>query len=88
MVPLPDGRRILLDSRFDEGLEDYDDHYDLYVLPAEVALGGSWERLADAASHAIGRVRVADVRFDPSRRQELDLDSLGLPTAVLSERLP
>ena len=84
VVPLPSGPRILLVSKFDEDLDDYDDHYNVYLLPEDVALDGSWDRLCDDASRVIGRVRVADVRFDPSRRQELDLDSLRLPRAVLS----
>ena len=79
VLVLADGRRILLESRFDEVVDQYDDYYDVYLLLDEAALDGSWERLAEYTPEILGRVAVVDVRFDSTRRDEIDLDSLGLP---------
>ena len=78
VVPLTDGRRILMDSKFDELVDEYDDHYSVYLLREDTALDGTWERIVEDTLGVVGRVRVAHVRFDPTRREEIDLNSLGL----------
>ncbi|MES2572869.1 MAG: hypothetical protein V4710_22790 [Verrucomicrobiota bacterium] len=68
----------LLDGRFDEQLDDFPDFYEVFAMPplAEQALACSWVDLLSRALSPLGRVRVRDVRFDPSRRKQVDLDSL------------
>jgi hypothetical protein len=75
-------RLFLLQSAFDDGLDDYPTSYAIYVLPESVEDSlkkGSWEFLSKTPMTCIGHVQVADVVFDPSKRKELDasfLDSL------------
>ncbi len=78
VLVLQDHRCILLDSKFDNALDEYEDVYTVYVLHHEADLSGSWVQLAGLASHILGHVPVADVRFDVSCRARLDLESPGL----------
>jgi hypothetical protein len=77
-------RLFLLQSVFDEGLDDYPNSYSVYLLPESVEDSlkkGSWEFLRDTPMTCIGNVEVGDVVFDSSKRKELDasfLDSLIL----------
>ena len=70
---------LLLQSAFDENLDDYPTSYSVYVLPESVqdALQkSSWKFLDDTPMTCIGRVQVAQVAFDPSKRKELDASLL------------
>jgi hypothetical protein len=75
-------RLFLLQSAFDEGLDDYPTSYLVYVLPESVEAQlkkGSWEFLSKTPTTCIGHVEVDDMVFDSSKRKELDasfLDSL------------
>jgi hypothetical protein len=75
-------RLLLLQSAFDENLDDYPSSYSVYVLPdaVEDALrGASWLFLENTPLTCIGKIPIRAVVFDPSRRKELDatcLDSL------------
>ena len=63
----------VLDCPFDEGLDEYPDEYTAYRLPKTALsdLGGAdWTKLAEMG-RAIGRVRVADVEFDSSKRKAM-----------------
>lgn len=77
------GQLILFDCPFDEQTEDYSDRYRLYLLPPmeEGALNGSWADLPGRAKAFLGEVPVSEVRFDPTRRQQVD-------STVLVARLP
>jgi hypothetical protein len=76
------GKLLLLQSAFDEELDEYPDSYSVYVLPESVEDSlkkGSWEFLSNTPMTCIGHVQVGDVVFDSSKRKELDasfLDSL------------
>jgi hypothetical protein len=79
------GRLLLLQSAFDEQLDDYPGTYSVYALPesSEDSLNeGSWGFLERTPMICIGQIQVNSVEFDPSKRKELDpscLDGLALP---------
>jgi hypothetical protein len=64
---------VLFDGSFDEGLDDYAPSYAIYRLPSNIIppFPNTWPKWEDlsARREPIGTVRVADVRFDPTRRQ-------------------
>ena len=76
------GKLLLLESVFDEKIDDYSDNYSVYVLPDSVEdslQSASWEFLGSMGANHIGQIRVASVKFDASKRLTLDpscLDAL------------
>lgn len=71
-------RLFLFDGHFDETLDDYPDHYNVYELPItlEDGLGTiSWENLANLGRR-VGRVPVSEVSFDKTRRKSIDASVL------------
>jgi hypothetical protein len=76
------GKRFLLQSAFDEKLEEYPPDYSVYIVPDSadnVLPVCSPEFLSDTPMDCIGKIPIAQVIFDPSKRKELDasiLDSL------------
>jgi hypothetical protein len=70
-------RTFLLDCRFDETRDDYSDEYEVFEFPtlAPELLRGSKD-LRGLAMNLLGPVKVRDVRFDPTRRREVDLTSI------------
>ena len=71
------GRVYLLDSPFDDAIDDHSEHYTVFRLPASAVArldDGSWEGLPHLAEE-ISRVRVPDVEFDEPKPQRLS-DSL------------
>jgi hypothetical protein len=72
-------RLYLLQSAFDESLDDYPATYSIYVLPESVEDSlkkGSWEFLSTMQITCIGQVQISEVRFDSSKRKELDASFL------------
>jgi len=72
-------RLFLLQSAFDENLDDYPSSYSIYILPDSVKDSlrrGSWEFLRNAQMTCIGQIRIDQVVFDPSKRKELDASIL------------
>ena len=69
-----EGTRYLFDCPFDDELDEYLDCYRVYVLPEtlEDELKGSWERLPEHAERLLGTVPVAEVQFDPTKRQYIN----------------
>ncbi len=74
------GELVLFDCEFDEEVEDYRDFYKVYAVPPAVAedLPKDWTTLHTRATRYLGNVPVQSVRFDPTRRREVD-------TSVLEE---
>jgi hypothetical protein len=72
------GKCFLFDCAFDEVIEDYPDSYRVYVIPdpSEEELAGSWDKLHAKATHYCGDVSIEKVRFDPSKRSEVDTSIL------------
>ncbi len=77
-----EGKDYLFDCPFDDELDDYPDSYRVYQLPAlsEEELPGSWEGLPKLAALYLGEVPVAEVQFDPTKREKID-------TVILSDLL-
>ncbi len=69
-----DGKQYLFDCPFDDELDDYSDRYCVYQLPVilDDDLEGSWERLPDRAVCLLGAVPVAEVQFDPTKRERIN----------------
>ena len=68
-------RTFLLQSAFDEELDEYSDLYAVYAVPASVVIAdepSSWRFLENAALDHIGEIPVSDVRFDESKTKMLD----------------
>jgi hypothetical protein len=78
------GKLLLIQSAFDEHLDDYPNSYSVYLLPesAERSLAtGSWEFLENTPMVCIGSIPVDAMKFDPSKRNSLDsscLDDLAI----------
>ena len=78
------GKLLLLQSAFDEQLDDYPRSYSVYVVPesSEPSLTkGAWDFLENTAMTCIGKIQVDMVKFDPSKRNSLDpscLDNLAI----------
>jgi hypothetical protein len=80
------GQTLLLQSAFDEVLDDYSETYSVYPLHGSVQalLEGSWEFLETLKATIVGKIRVDSVRFDGSKRLTLDpscLDKLICPAS-------
>lgn len=77
---------ILLQSAFDEDLDEYPDSYSVYLLPESVEDSlreGSWEFLRNTPMTCVGHIKIDHVAFDPSKRKELDASLLDdLVTAI------
>jgi hypothetical protein len=72
-------RLFLLQSAFDEGLDDYPTSYSVYLLPQAVEDSlkkGSWEFLSNTPMTCLGHVQIDEVVFDSSKRKELDASFL------------
>jgi hypothetical protein len=69
------GRRFLLQCPFDEDFDKYPMDYSVYVVPEsndDTELVGILELLSNAPMACIGQIPIDRVRFDASKRQELD----------------
>src|SRR5713101_2347483 len=80
------GKLFLFDCRFDEVIDDFPDFYQVYLLPAldQHEPPGSWDQLSSKAIHHFGLVPIQKIRFDQTKRREIDstiLDELvaGIP---------
>lgn len=74
---------FLFDCPFDEASEDFPDFYRVYIIPepGEEELAGSWDKLHGKALHYVGEVSIPRVRFDSSKRREIDTSILDELTA-------
>jgi len=72
------GQTFLFDCPFDEQLEDDCDSYRVYLMPelADEDLPKDWTTLHQKATGFLGEIPVSRVRFDPSRRREVELSVL------------
>jgi hypothetical protein len=69
------GRRFLLQSAFDEGLDEYPGEYSVYLVPESADDSRpvcSPEFLANTPMACIGSIPIDQVTFDQSKRKELD----------------
>ena len=77
------GKLLLLQSAFNEDLDDYPDTYSVYELPESVELAGcgSWHFLENKELDRIGEIPVKALRFDSTKRKTLE-------PSVLDDLLP
>lgn len=69
---------FLFDCRFDDQRDDFDDCYDVFLMPhlGEADLTGDWTHLRDRALRFLGRIQVNHCMFDVTRRAFVDLSAL------------
>ena len=81
-----DGKLFLFDCAFDETTEDFPDFYQVYILPNldEKELADSWAHLSSRAIHCFDKVPIERIRFDPTRRREIDSTILDELTAGIA----
>jgi len=74
------GRTFLFDCPFLADVEDDADFYKVYLMPElrEEDLPKDWTTLAARATRYLGEIPVAKVRFDPTRRQAVDVAAFDL----------
>ncbi len=73
------GKLLLLESAFDEKIDDYSDNYSVYVFPdsfEDLLERASWGFLGSMGVNPIGNIRVDSVKFDASKRLTLDSSCL------------
>ena len=69
----------LLDCQFSQLLDEYSSLYDVLVLAVDsdgARRLRDWGELRGCATRTLGQVAVRAVRFDPSVRREVDVDSI------------
>lgn len=68
------GRQYLFWREFDDALDAYPDAYRVFSLPglSDEAIKSSWLRIGSLATAFLGEVPVAEVKFDPTRRKEIE----------------
>lgn len=66
---------LLLESPFDEDLDEYPDAYSVYQVPdaiSELDLSRDWALLDRTQLRFIGEIPISAVEFDPTKRKTLD----------------
>jgi len=68
------GRKVLLDCKFDDALDEYPPTYKVYILPQEINEFGetSWESMPTRATKYVGEIEVKQLILDHSKRAEMD----------------
>jgi len=69
------GVDLLFDCPFDEGLDDYSPDYKILRLPGPPPVEGWWMPIINAGVE-VGRMPVASVRFDETRREFIERSSV------------
>jgi hypothetical protein len=78
------GDLYVLKSEFDDDLDEYPDDYEVFVVPGfgNLSVVSDWKSIEPLPKTSVGRVPVASVRFDESRRKYVDgsfLDAIRRP---------
>ncbi len=70
------GKTYLFDCPFDEIKDEYGTHYSVFLMPPldDADLAGDWRKLLSLAVQLKGKVPVSDVKFDTSKRKEVNVD--------------
>src|SRR5437870_2205879 len=70
-----EGHNYLFSCPVDEATEDFGDQYHVYLLPKleQSPLRGSWADLPAKAIQRLADVPISRVRWDPTRRKEIDI---------------
>lgn len=77
VVARDDTGTYLFHSRFDENLDDYIDHYEVFEIPAlsDDELRGSWASLPGKALRRLPDVPLRQLPFKITRREFRDFDT-------------
>lgn len=79
-----DGKHLLLQSEFDDDLDEYSADYQVFKLPSPFQAGSlfSWRSFPLSEAKLIGTIPVTSMEFDETKRAELNsaplLELLGL----------
>jgi len=73
------GRAFLLDSPFSEELDDYSPSYTVYEMPDGFVESDWGDEPLRTATRKIGSVPVDAIRFDETKRKQIDIFSLMIP---------
>jgi hypothetical protein len=81
------GTEVLLDSEFDDSVDEHSSQYKVYILPTELNPDSlkSWTDLPSAAVSYLGTIPVSAIEFDLSRRKEIEIGPL---VKLLRSRVP
>jgi hypothetical protein len=74
------GKRIFLfDCPFNTAKDEYEETYKVYLMPEldEKDLVGSWQDLPTKAARALGEIPTSDIEFDPTLRQQVNVEVLN-----------
>ena len=73
-----EGIELLLDSGFDDSLDEYPPEYKVYALPPELEpdSANSWAQLPSPKARYLGSIPVSEIEFDASKRKELEVAPL------------
>jgi hypothetical protein len=79
------GKVYMLTSEFDDALDEYPDDYEVFVVSdvGDLSMVSDWKSLEPMPKTSVGRVPIASVRFDESRRKYVDGSVLGHDPATL-----
>lgn len=78
-------RTLLLQSLFDESIDEYSNIYSVYQVPdalSQSVLGGDWTHLDNSELRFVGDIPISTVAFDPTKRRALDSSCLDVLFAV------
>jgi hypothetical protein len=81
-------RFLLLQSAFDDDLDDYVPNYSVYLLAESVEDSlreGNWDFINTVPMSKIGEIPVCTVVFDQSKRKEIDVSCFD---HLITENLP
>lgn len=85
-------RLFMFDCPFDHDLDDYREHFTVYLLPniPDEDTPDDWTTLLPRATRLVGTVSAADVKFDPTRRAAIDAEvfDLILPSTPAPQSAP
>lgn len=74
IIELNDGNLLLFDCKFNDETEDYDDVFQVYLIPpiGDEEMLGSWANLSMKAIRYVGEVGINELRFDDTKRKYID----------------
>ena len=68
-----DGQLYLLNSEFDEEIDEYRDEYEIFLLPSHhFSAVSDWNSVGQQRRTRLGRVSISRVSFDSTRRNFVD----------------
>lgn len=73
-----EGTELLLESEFDDSMDDYSSDYKVYASPPGMessALSG-WAQEPSSKASYLGSIPVSEIEFDATKRNELEAEPL------------